>query len=163
MERPRNVSRFMIKRFGDEGELGQGKLFISRKGDSTDAAGSILRALRVLKSGMILFIAGDVRWKGQLTAEARFMDRVYRFSTTWATLAAMSQAPVVPVFCRILEDGRYHLEFQPPFQVPRDAQQEDRAGAQAQRFLDLLEEQVRLYPSDSNEYLFWEEPEGSAV
>jgi KDO2-lipid IV(A) lauroyltransferase len=163
MERPRNVSRFMIKRFGDEGELGQGKLFISRKGDSADAAGSILRALRVLKSNMILFLAGDVRWTGQLTAEARFMDRIYRFSTTWVTLAAMSQAPVVPVFCRVLEDGRYHLEFHPSFQVPRDAQQEEKASVQAQRFLELLEEQVRLHPADSNEYLFWEAPEGSAA
>jgi KDO2-lipid IV(A) lauroyltransferase len=112
---------------------------------------------------MILFLAGDVRWTGQLTAEARFMDRIYRFSTTWVTLAAMSQAPVVPVFCRVLEDGRYHLEFHPSFQVPRDAQQEEKASVQAQRFLELLEEQVRLHPADSNEYLFWEAPEGSAA
>ncbi|APW59794.1 lysophospholipid acyltransferase family protein [Paludisphaera borealis] len=163
MERPRNVSKFMIDRFTDDGELSQGKLFISRRGGSTDAASSILRAVRVLRSGMMLFLAGDVRWSGQLTAEAHFMGQTQRFSTTWIALAAMSQAPVVPVFCRIGDDDRYHLEFQPSFQVPRDAQQEDKSSVYAQRFLDLLEEQVRRYPSNSNEYLFWKEPEESAV
>lgn len=163
MERPRNISRFMSKHFGDDGELSQGKLFISRRGDSTDAASSILRAVRVLRSGMMLFLAGDVRWSGQLTAEARFMDRTYRFSTTWIALAAMSQAPVVPVFCRVGDDGRYQLEFQPSFHVPRNAQDESRASAYAQRFLDLLEDQVRRYPANSNEYLFWKPLEGTAV
>jgi KDO2-lipid IV(A) lauroyltransferase len=163
MERPRNISRFMSRRFTDDGELSQGKLFISRRGDSTDAASSILRAVRVLRSGMMLFLAGDVRWSGQLTAEARFMGQTQRFSTTWIALAAMSQAPVVPVFCRIGDDDRYHLEFHPSFQVPRDAQQEEESTPYVQRFLDLLEEQVRRHPSNSNDYLFWKEPEGSAA
>ncbi len=155
MERPRSVSRFMASRFSGDGELSQDKLFISRKSDPTDSAGSILRAVRVLRSGMMLFLAGDVRWSGQLTAEARFMGRVLRFSTTWITLAAMSRAPVVVVFCRVGDDGRYHMEFRPHFLVPLDAQKEERAGEYVQRFLDQLEEQIRRHPANSNEYLFW--------
>lgn len=156
MERPRTVSRFMASRFNDdEGELAQDKLFISRKSDPTDSAGSILRAVRVLRSGMMLFMAGDVRWSGQLTAEARFMERDLRFSTTWITLAAMSRAPVVAVFCRVGDDGRYHIEFRPHFLVPAEAQKEERASQYVQRFLDELEERIRRHPASSNEYLFW--------
>ena len=55
------------------------------------------------------------------------------------------------------------LEFQPSFQVPRNAQDEARSSVYAQRFLDLLEDQVRRYPANSNEYLFWKEPEQSVV
>ena len=44
MERPRNVSRFMVSRFKSDGPLSQDKLFISRKGDAADSASSILRA-----------------------------------------------------------------------------------------------------------------------
>ena len=91
------------------------------------------------------------------------MDRTYRFSTTWVALAAMSQAPVVPFFCRVGDDGRYQLEFQPSFQVARNAQDEVRAGGYAQQFLDLLEDQVRRHPANSNEYLFWKPPEEAAV
>lgn len=155
MERPRSVSRFMASRFDHDGEFSQDKLFISRKSDPTDSAGSILRAVRVLRSGMALFMAGDVRWSGQLTAEARFMGRDLRFSTTWITLAAMSRAPVVAVFCRVGDDGRYHMEFRPHFLVPIDAQKEERAREYVQRFLDQLEDQVRLHPANSNEYFFW--------
>ncbi len=157
MEKPRSVSRFMASKFDREGPLGQDKLFISRKGDAADAAGSILRAAKALKSGMLLFLAGDVRWKGRLTAPGRLMGRSFTFSSTWIALGAMSRAPVVPVFCRIGDDHRYRLEFLPPFVLPRDAQDEANAGAHAQRFLDLLEDRIRRHPADSNEYLFWDD------
>lgn len=155
MERPRSVSRFMASRFDDDGPLGQDKLFISRKGDAADAAGSILRAVRVLKAGMILFLAGDVRWTGQLTTKARFMDRCHYFSTTWIALGAMTQAPIVPVFCRVGEDGRYRMEFRPSFVLPPNAQDEAQAGEHARRFLAMLEDEIRAHPADSNEYFFW--------
>ncbi|MDG3002783.1 lysophospholipid acyltransferase family protein [Paludisphaera mucosa] len=155
MEKPRSLSKFMASRFDHEGPLSQDKLFISRKGDASDAASSILRAARVLKSGMLLFLAGDVRWSGQLTTTARFLDRRYTFSTTWIALAAMTQAPVVPVFCRVGEDSRYHMQFHPHFVLPRDAQDEAQAGGHVQGFLDQLQDQIRRYPADSNEYLFW--------
>jgi KDO2-lipid IV(A) lauroyltransferase len=85
------------------------------------------------------------------------MGREFSFSSTWIALAAMSGAPVVPVFCRVGEDCRYHMEFLPPFVLPREAQDESKAGEHAQRFLDLLEERIRRHPADSNEYLFWDD------
>jgi len=163
MERPRNISRFMARRFDTEGALSQDKLFISRKGESTDAASSILRAARVLKSGMVLFLAGDVRWSGQMTAPARFLGRTLRFSTTWTHLASMAGSPVVIVHCRIGADRRYHIEFHPPFQVPRDVVQKGQTGYWVQHFMGILEEQIRLHPTNSNDYLFWRESEDQAA
>jgi lauroyl/myristoyl acyltransferase len=163
MERPRNVSRFMARRFASDGPLGQDKLFISRKGDSRDAASSIVRAARVLKAGMLLFIAGDVRWSGRMTEQARFLGRTPRFSTTWTVLAAMTAAPVVIVYCRIGPDRRYHIDFHPSFQVPGNAQQKGQTGYWVQHFMNSLEEQIRLHPTNSNDYLFWRESEELAA
>jgi len=149
----------MSKRFVTEGPLNQDKLFISRKGDSKDAASSILRASRVLRAGLLLFLAGDVRWAGQMTEQAQFLGRTLRFSTTWIVLASLSEAPVVIVYCRIGPDRRYHIDFQPPFQVPKDAQQQGQTGYWVQHFMRALEQQIRLHPTNSNDYLFWSEHE----
>jgi len=159
MERPRHISRFMLKHFEADGPLSQGKLFISRQGDAADSASSILRAARTIKAGMVLCIAGDVRWSGRLTETARFLGQTMRFSSTWVVLAAMTEAPVVIAFCRMGPDGRYHLEFHPAFHVPREAAEEGKAGVWVQRFIDVLEAQVREYPTNSNDYFFWHEPE----
>ena len=99
-ERPRNVSKYLGKQFRTDGPLGQEKLFISRRSSPSEAAGSILRASRVLKAGMVLKIASDVRWHGGHTAPGEFLGETYQFSTTWIVLAAMTGAAVVPVFAR---------------------------------------------------------------
>jgi KDO2-lipid IV(A) lauroyltransferase len=162
MERPRHISRYMRKQFHSEGPLSQDKLFISRQSDASDSASSILRAARTIKAGMLLYIAGDVRWSGRLTETARFLGQTLRFSSTWVVLAAMTEAPVVIEFCRMEPDGHYHIEFLPAFFVPKDAAIENRGAQWVQRFIDALEDQIRRYPASSNDYFFWREA-GSQV
>ena len=159
MERPRNVSKYMTNQFRTDGPLGQEKLFISRRSTPTEAAGSILRAMRILKAGMILQIAGDVRWQGAHTAPGHFLASTYLFSTTWVVLAAMTGSPVVPVFCRPDGRGRYTLEFLPSFRVPADAPRNGQDAAYVQRALDALSDQVRRHPDQSNDYFTWPKPE----
>ena len=159
MERPRHVSKYMTDQFRTDGPLGQEKLFISRRSTPTEAAASILRAMRILKAGMILQIAGDVRWQGAHTAPAHFLGSTYLFSTTWVVLAARTGAPVVPVFCRPDDHGRYILEFLPSFRVPTDALRNGQAAAYVQRGLDAVAEQVRRHPDQSNDYFTWPRPE----
>lgn len=154
-ERPRNVSRLLGDQFDLDGPLGQDKLFISRRTNPAEAATAILRAARVLKEGMALNIAADVRWSGPLTADGRFLGRTYRFSTTWVTLAAMTGAAVVPTFCRITPDGLYEIEFAPQFLVPPAARAAELAGPYVQRALDQIEDHVRRDPTNSNDYFFW--------
>lgn len=158
-ERPRNVSQYVTDQFRTEGELGQEKLFISRRSTATEAAGSILRAMRILNAGMVLKIACDVRWQGGHTAPGHFLGSTYLFSTTWVVLAAMTGAPVVPVFCRPDGRGNYILEFLPPFRVPADAPRNGQAAAFVQRGLDALADQVLRHPDQSNDYFYWPTPE----
>ena len=155
MERPRNVSKYLTEQFQTSGPLGQEKLFISRRSTPTEAAGSILRAMQILKRGMVLQIAGDVRWQGSHTAPADFLGSTYLFSTTWVVLAAMTSAPVVPVFCRPDGQGRYLLDFHPSFRVSGDAIKSGRASDYVQKGLDEVIEQIRLHPELSNDYFTW--------
>ncbi len=156
MERPRHVSKYLTRQFETDGPLGQRKLFISRrKGDPAGSASTILRAAKVLGAGMIVYLAGDVRWTGPNTQVARFLGQYYHFSATWVRLAAISGAPVVPVFCPMLADGTYHIDFRPSFQIPQDAARSGQALAWVQSYLETLEDEVRRYPENSNEYFFW--------
>jgi phosphatidylinositol dimannoside acyltransferase len=163
MERPRHISQFMARHFQTGGPLGQDKLFISRQGVPADSASSILRAARTIKAGLLLYLAGDVRWTGRLTETAQFLGRTMRFSTTWIVLAAMTEAPVVIVFCRMETDGRYHIEFRPPFSVPKDAPEKGELAHWVHHFIEILEDQVRRYPTNSNDYFFWPEFSGKVA
>lgn len=156
-ERPRNVSRFLSRGFADEGPLGQKSLFMSRRADAAQGASAIRRALRVLKAGMVVQVAGDVRWDGPRTARARFLGHDYSFSTTWASLAAMAGAPVVPAFGWMEPDGTNRVEFAEPFVVPTQDARDGGLGRWMQLYLDLLEEQVRRHPENSGDYFFWDE------
>lgn len=158
MERPRHVSRFLAQSFKSGGPLGQDKLFISRRYGTTEAAGSILRAARVLKAGLILNLAGDVRWSGAHTAPATFLGQTHTFSATWVALAAMTRSPVVPVFCSMTPAGSYQLQFLEPFHVPPDAIARGEGPVWVQRSLDQIEECVSRDPANSNEYASWTEP-----
>ncbi len=163
MERPHHISRYLNQQFETDGPLGQKRLFISRRSDASESAGSILRAGRVLKAGMGVLIASDVRWSGPHTAPATFLGREYTFSATWVALAALTGAPVVSVFCKMAPDGTHDLEFLPPFRVPSQAPSDGQAGAWVQRAVGEIEERVRQEPSNSNEYFFWSEPDDPAI
>ena len=162
MERPRHISKFLSRQFDTDGPTGQRRLFISRKASPAEAASSIIRASRVLKAGMILMIAGDVRWSGPQNSPAEFLGQPYTFSNTWVKIAAMTAAPVVPVFCRINDDDSYHLEFQAPYTIPRETTDPEQVAACVQRFLRSVEAQVERYPANSNEYFFWAETPAAA-
>ncbi len=162
MERPNRVSRVLSRDFESDGPLGQKKLFISRKADATEAAGSIMRAARVLKAGLCVLIASDVRWSGQHTAVASFLGHEYRFSATWVSLAVLTRAPVVQVFCTMAADGTHDLEFLPAFHIPPDGNTPEALAGWVQRAIDQIEARVATDPTNSNEYFFWAEPDDPA-
>ncbi|HEY2158507.1 MAG TPA: lysophospholipid acyltransferase family protein [Isosphaeraceae bacterium] len=156
-EKPRNVSKFMARAFATDGPLGQTKMFISRRSTPADAASSIFRASKALNAGMIVKVACDVRWCGQHTARASFLGHQVTFSKTWVNLAAMTGAAVVPVFCHTEEDGTYQLEFLAPYNVPKDVPRTGQDAWWVQSALNVVEERVRHYPEQSNDYFFWDD------
>jgi KDO2-lipid IV(A) lauroyltransferase len=155
-ERPRNVSSYLTRQLETDGPLGQSRLFLSRRAGMTDAASSIAQAARVLNAGMILKIACDVRWSTGKVAEATFLNRRGSFTASWVYLAAMTGAAVVPAFCRLDEAGIYHLEFDEAFEVPTTARRGEELAPWVQRALDGVEQRVKEYPEQSNDYFFWE-------
>jgi lauroyl/myristoyl acyltransferase len=161
-ERPRHISRLVAETFRTEGPLGQRDLFISRKLSPNEGGAAIRRAVRMLRAGMVVQIAGDVRWSGPRCAPGRFLGREYSFTTTWVTLAARTTAPVLPVFAVMRPDGTYHLEFLPAEVIPTQDASPVRAAPWVQRNLDRIEEWVRRYPDNSLDYLFWSEADGFA-
>ncbi len=161
MERPRHVSKYLNRQFASDGPLGQADLFISRgKDDPAASARTILRAAKVLHAGMIVYLAGDVRWLGPNTQAAGFLGERYQFSATWVRLAALTGAPVVPVFCPMLAAGTYHIDFRPALHVPGDAPRSGQILPWVQSYLEMLEDEVRKHPDNSNEYFFWSESDG---
>ena len=163
MERPRHISKFLSRQFDTDGPTGQQKLFISRRATPAEGASSVIRAARVLNAGMVLMIAGDVRWSGPQTSPATFLGRKYSFSNTWVKLAAMTGAPIVPVFCRVNEGGAYDLEFQEAYTLPRGNPDPDQTSGYVQAFLRTIEAQVERDPANSNEYFFWAEAADAPV
>jgi KDO2-lipid IV(A) lauroyltransferase len=162
MERPHHVSRLLSQGFDSDGPLGQKSLFISRKADSNESARSIMRAARVLRAGIVVFLACDVRWVGSQTVPALFMGQEYTFSSTWVALASLSGASVVPVFCHMALDGTHDLEFLPWFTVPAGVAADAKAEL-VQSSLRSIEERVRRDPANSNDYLFWAESDPAQV
>jgi lauroyl/myristoyl acyltransferase len=155
-ERPRNVSGYLTRQFQADGPLGQARLFLSRRAGVTEAASSVALAARMLNAGLIVKVACDVRWEAGKVAEATFLGRRESFAASWAFLAAMTGAAVVPAFCRSDEAGAYHLEFDEPFSVPPDARRGDGLAPWVQLALDGVARRVREHPEQSNDYFFWE-------
>ncbi len=162
-ERPRHISKLVSATFQTDGPLGQRELFISRKLSPNEGGSAIRRAVRMLQAGMIVQVAGDVRWSGPRCAPGRLLGRDYQFTTTWVALAARTGAPVLPVFSVMLADGSYQLEFLPADFIPRAASDPAKATPFVQRNLDRIEEWVRRYPDNSLDYLFWDETTAPAA
>jgi len=163
MERPHRISKYLARQFAADGPLGQDKIFISRRFTAAESAASIMRAIKVLRAGMILCLAGDVRWSGPNTVAARFLGAEHHFTATWVVLAAMTSAPVVPVFCRMTRDGSYELEFRPALDVPPETLARRDTGRFVQEYLESIEAQLRLDPANGNEYVNWIDAESEVT
>lgn len=155
-ERPRSLSRFVREHFATDGPVGQVGLFVPRSGRASESAPMVMQATRVLRAGLILTVASDIRWQDARAVDARFLGSVERFSTTWVNLAALSGAAVVPAYCRLGRDGTFQVDFRPAFHVPNTVLRDGSAQGWAQRALDELESQIRRYPEQCDDYFFWD-------
>ncbi|MFO0960244.1 MAG: lauroyl acyltransferase [Isosphaeraceae bacterium] len=162
-ERPKLLSRYIQRDFETDGPTGQQKMFISRRSGPSESATAFLRAKRALNAGLIVKAAGDVRWVGARTASGEFLGRTYSFTTPWVSLAALSGAPVVPVFCLMNQDGTFRITFEEPFGVPKQAREVGQTEPWLRRHLRSLEGWLREHPDNSNDYFFWYENDDCVV
>jgi phosphatidylinositol dimannoside acyltransferase len=155
-EQPRNISRYLSRQFRTDGPLGQAGLFIMRRTAPGRSTPMVLQATRILNAGLVLAIAYDIRWRDGRAAPATFLGRTETYSTNWVNLAALTGAAIVPAFCRMGSRGTYHVDFRAHYHIPPNAIRDGRATPWVQEALNALEEQIRIHPEQSDDYLFWE-------
>ena len=119
---------------------------------------SILRASRVLKAGMILMIAGDVRWSGPQTSPAHFLGRRLHVLEHLGQARRDDRRPGRP---GLLPDRRRRAPITSTSSRPTRSRAghrpRSRSAGWVQAFLQTIEDQVERYPANSNEYFFWSE------
>jgi lauroyl/myristoyl acyltransferase len=99
---------------------------------------------QALQQEHVVLIQADRAEPGQPGKRVPFFDGHIMVPTGPMRLAAITGAPVLPVFCYRAHDGRVNVRIEPPILVPStDAQAVDAAVMQ---YVGHLEQQVRQYP-----------------
>jgi phosphatidylinositol dimannoside acyltransferase len=151
VQRPKHVSRELLRRFeDDEGPHPQSGLFVRRRMPPSEAAAHLLRAYSALRDGVALYLCGDIPWASRGARPGRFLGRDRTFLSVWADLAALTGAPVLPMFCTRLPGGRSSLTIDAPWGVPPGGE-----DAAVSRFLARLESEIVAHPADAVAYLTW--------
>lgn len=145
----------VARTFNTDGPLGQRDFFINRRLSPEQGASALRRAFQMLREGMIVQAAGDVRWRGARCVKCRFLGGEHTFTTSWVTLAARTGAPVVPTFARMNLDGTYSVSFLEPEYLDARASEPEAARMHVQRNLDRLEDAIRRDPTNCGDYLYW--------
>jgi lauroyl/myristoyl acyltransferase len=98
---------------------------------------------RHLKRGDILAVAAD-GMTGTEFVDVPFLDGVMRFPTGPARLAAVSRAPIVPVFALLEGLNRHRLCIHPPIDCPTNSMVAAEGTVRA--YAGILDSYIRQYP-----------------
>ena len=104
-----------------------------------------------LKHNAILCVAGDGK-TGQKLIGLDFLKGTEFFSTGMVSLAKISGAMILPMFCFRDETGKTVLIFENPISLDPDAARENILIDSLARYASILEEYVRRYP---DQYKNW--------
>jgi lauroyl/myristoyl acyltransferase len=97
-----------------------------------------------LRQNALLCISGDGRL-GQRHIDVPFLGRTAPFASGMISLARLSGAPLLPLFCLEVAPGHIRLTVEPPLRVEPGAGREAEAAISA-RYAALLEERIRSHP-----------------
>ncbi|WP_197446543.1 LpxL/LpxP family acyltransferase [Tautonia plasticadhaerens] len=159
VQRPRHVSAELARWFdragtaGDPDSLGrhpQSGFFLRRSMPPGEGVLRVLRARSALREGMAIFINGDVAWDAGCARPGRLLGRESNYQSAWADLAAITGAPVLPVFCSHRPGGRFSMTIDPPWSLSAGDQQ--RA---VDRYLSRLESAIAAEPAEAIAHLLW--------
>ena len=125
---------------------------VLRSGRERSAAGTIEKRdikqmVRSLRAGRIVWYAPDQSYNRKGAEIIPFFGIPSMHTTATSTLARLGKAATIPYFPRRLPDGSYRLTILPPLEnFPSDD-----PVADTKRYVEILEEQIRLCP----EQYFW--------
>ncbi len=151
VQKPGHVSRELRRRLNrSDGPNPQSQFFLRRGLPPREAAARMLRARDALRSGLAVYLSGDVPWKSANACRGRLLGVEQSFLSVWADLAIVTRVPVVPFFCTHQPGGRFTLRFDPPWEITAGGQQ-----AAVDRYLNRLEDEIRAQPHEAVAYLTW--------
>ncbi len=151
VQRPYHASKTLLTRFdAAEGPHAQSGFCLTRDLTSKGAVSLMMRARIALLDGWGVYLNGDIPWPGCNTRRGTLLGLEQSWLAIWADLAALTGAPVVPVFCEHRGAGRYRLIFEAPRVIQPGS--EDEA---VQESLGLLESRIIARPDDAPAHLLW--------
>jgi lauroyl/myristoyl acyltransferase len=100
--------------------------------------------LRLLADNRIVCMANDGRF-GQKFVSVPFFGQPRRIATGIATLARVTRAAILPMFCVETRPGEWLVTIEPPLRSDA-ADHDDAASDLATQYVTLLESYVRRYP-----------------
>jgi KDO2-lipid IV(A) lauroyltransferase len=109
--------------------------------------------LNRLKRNAILCISGDGK-VGQRLIPLKFLGRTDLFSTGMVSLAKISGAPILPMFCIRDRDGRTSLIIEQPIHMETGAQRERGLEIGVAQYVSLLESYIRRHPEQYRNWQF---------
>jgi KDO2-lipid IV(A) lauroyltransferase len=107
--------------------------------------------LKRLKQNAILCSAGDGR-QGQGLVPLEFLGQTDLFATGMISLARLSGAPLLPLFCIQERDGTTTLIIEPPIHIETSGDREQNVTNSIRQWVCLLESHIRRYPG---KYYCW--------
>jgi len=152
IQRPKHVSKRLAGAFDrDAGDpFAQSAFFLRRHLPPIECARRVLRVHEAIRRGMVVYLSGDVPWESRNARPARLLGREQTFLSVWADLAALTGAPVVPMFCGHRPGGGHRLTFDTPWHV-RPGEE----GEAVERYIRRLERAIRDDPTDAVAHITW--------
>jgi lauroyl/myristoyl acyltransferase len=143
------VQRHIIKRVLEKSE----KRFVSEiiYLPSSDSLVFTRILLDRLKQNAILCVPGDGN-EGQKRIPMKCLNHIQLFATGMVSLARISGASILPMFCTGEENGRISLIIEPPIYINKRADRERGLENSVSQYVSLLESYIRKYPE---EYKWW--------
>lgn len=107
--------------------------------------GAVRGLLRALQGGGSVGLMVDQHIQDHSAVQVDYFGRPAWTTSTIASLALHTDAPIIPVFAFPLPDGRYRMVYESPIAVP-SADDDDPVQTYTQRCTDRLEVRVRRDP-----------------
>lgn len=112
---------------------------------SSESLAYTRRFLSILQTNAILCVSADGRM-GHKHIPVQFLGRMELFPTGMMSLAKISGASLLPIFCLQTENGRLRLVVERPLQIEKSIEREQGVHAALTEYVRLLESYIQKYP-----------------